>query len=163
MALFVPNPPVCNAGDGTPCAVGSACHVRARSYFAVPLLLAAVLGAFGGAGCDRAPAEQSGSRRGATVQVVNVSDHEWVLALRRANDREARQAKLGPRAQATVVLPGGDYLVEQTAVGGELAAAPPRRFTARLEAGQVYRWPVTTLLSADPGPGESRGAAPTHE
>lgn len=122
--------------------------------FGFALLLAAWVPGLGLVGCDRAPADQPGSRRGATVQVVNASDYEWVITLTRSTDRQKRTARLAPRAQETVVLPGGDYVVEQVAADGELATGRPRRFAARLEAGQVYRWPVTTLLSAAVGPGD---------
>jgi hypothetical protein len=122
--------------------------------FGFPLVLAAWLPGLCLVGCDRAPPNQPGARRGASVQVINASDYAWVVTLTRATDRQKRTARLAPRAEETVVLPGGDYVVEQVAADGELATGQPRRFAARIEAGQVYRWPVTTLLSAAAGPGD---------
>lgn len=114
-------------------------------------------------GCDRAPSNQAGARRGATVQVVNASDYEWVITLRRTANGQKRTARLAPRAQQTIVLPVGDYLVEQVAAAGELATEQPRRFKVQLEAGEAYRWPVTTLLSRSDGPGDREVGMPAHD
>lgn len=160
MALFEPKLPAQYAGKGAPRPESSACRAAARSFPGMLRLLAAMLPGLCGGGCDRAPSDHAGLRRGATVQVVNLSDYEWVVTLRQAGNQRSRTARLAPRARQTVVVPGGDYLVEQVAAGGELAAVGPRRFSTRLEAGETYRWPVTTLLSAEEGAEHSAGGAP---
>lgn len=164
MAFFAPNPPASTAGNGALCARGSARRGAARPILGVPFISAAVLaGLLLVVGCDRAPSDQTGARRGATVQVVNASDYEWVITLRRTANGQKRTARLAPRAQQTIILPVGDYLIEQVAAEGVLATELPRRFAVHLEAGQAYRWPVTTLLSRSDGPGDREVRTPAHD
>ena len=107
---------------------------------------------------DSAPAAGADS---ATVAVVNLSDFEWRIVVTAQRGGLTRTAQLAPRAACDLVVPAGDYLIEQTLLAPEAGADATRRFPLRVAAGKKYRWPLATLLSADaddlPAAGEGAG------
>jgi hypothetical protein len=109
------------------------------------------------AGCGQRkislPTTDAGS---ATVAVVNLSDFEWRIVVTAQHGGLTRTAQLARRAECDLVVPAGDYLIEQTLLAPEAGADTTRRFPLQVAAGKKYRWPLATLLSAeadDPAPG----------
>jgi hypothetical protein len=83
--------------------------------------------------------------------VVNLSDCEWQIAIAPAAGGETRALHLMARASQSIDLPGGDYVLEQTALTADAGIESARRFTSHLDAGQTYRWRLATLLTAPSG------------
>ena len=126
------------------------------------LLVAAFLG--GMAGCT-APAPASGPRNAAAAAshlvVTNLTDYAWSLVIAPAAGGEDRTAQVPPRGSLTIVLAGGDYLIDQSALPVGAAPELSRRLPVRLAAGKTYRWRLGTLLSDAAGaplsPGNGSG------
>lgn len=110
--------------------------------------LAGVLLAGLGAGCSstREPPRLARSWNEAEIAVTNLTPYPWRVALT-PKEGEARTVQVQPRETLAVVVPGGDYRVEQTLLSA--SAVPSRTFQARFEAGERYRWSLATLLAAD--------------
>jgi hypothetical protein len=87
----------------------------------------------------------------AHLVVINETDYEWRLAIRRAPDGPGRDVQVLARASQTLDLPGGDYMIEQTMLATSAAPALSRKISSRLEPGQTYRWRLATLLSESDG------------
>lgn len=84
----------------------------------------------------------------ATVAVANLSDFTWRIAVTARSGGMARTAQLAPRATCELVVPAGDYQIEQTLLAAGRGPDVTRRFPLHVAAGQTYRWPLATLLSA---------------
>ncbi len=113
-----------------------------------------VIGSIGG-GC--APAQRSGpenSARGAIVRIVNLSDCEWKITIRPTREGRSRTTRVPPHATPKVVVPAGDYQLEQSAVDLALVTPGPRRLSTPLAAGGHYEWQLATLQSPAPGDAE---------
>ena len=87
----------------------------------------------------------------ARLTVENVSDYPWRLSLQPAMAAVARTERLEPRSSHTLEVVGGDYQIEQTLLDGRPGPELTRHLSFHLEAGQTYRWQLTTLLSDNPG------------
>jgi hypothetical protein len=83
----------------------------------------------------------------AHLTVVNLSAYEWRIAINHQAGGEAYAMRLAPRGSVTVDLPGGDYVIDQTALSADASPELNRRVPARLESGQAYRWRLLTVLS----------------
>ena len=124
---------------------------------------ATVLAAIGwlllAAGCAAVAPPSAGTGPRAHLAVVNLSDCEWQIVIGPAAGGEARALHLAARASQAVDLPGGDYVIEQTALATDSGIDSARRFTVRFDAGQAYRWRLATLLTA-PAQATGRDATP---
>jgi hypothetical protein len=124
----------------------------------------ALLAAFGlallAAGCGTVPQTPAGASPVAHFLVINVSDCEWQIAIAPAGGGETRALHLAARASQAIDLPGGDYVIEQTALLADAGIDSARRFTSHLDAGQTYRWRLATLLTAASG---ETGRDTTHD
>ena len=83
----------------------------------------------------------------AHLTVLNGSPCEWQIVFTPAAGGERHAWKLSVDKSFDVELAGGDYAVEQTMLMDEAGPDATRRFSMQLEAGQVYRWRLITLLS----------------
>ncbi len=101
--------------------------------------------------------ECSGRQRGgvaiaapqAHIEVVNRTDYSWSLAFARSG-LPPSVVTVTPRGTVAVNLTPGDYQIEQRADGESVQGRQHLALTvsATLLAGQRYRWPLLTLLSA---------------
>jgi len=96
----------------------------------------------------------------ARLAIINLTNYEWHIALARQTGGEHYDAAVPARGSVNVDVAGGDYVIEQAVTSGSAADAMVRRVPARLEAGQVYRWRLDTLLSDSSGePAEDKPSA----
>jgi len=87
----------------------------------------------------------------ARLTVANVSDYPWRLSLHPATGEGDRTERLEPRSSHSLEVASGDYEIEQTLLDGRSGPELTRHLSFHLEAGQSYRWQLTTLLSDNPG------------
>ena len=116
------------------------------------LVVCAVLVAASGC-AKKAPVAASlrAAKRTTKVEVVNLSDYDWRLAVVSKEGREVAASRLVARGTLRLEVPGGDYEIEQTAINGTFGPGATRRFSAHLETGESYRWRLATLLAAPTG------------
>lgn len=116
---------------------------------AAPLVLAIVL-----AGCAGTAPVADPPKEGATLVLVNLTTHAWVITFTPVAGGAPRREEVASRATREVAVAGGRYDVEQAITPG----GPVRRLTVTLEPGTRYRWPLATLFStrAEPGPAAPR-------
>ena len=79
----------------------------------------------------------------AQLAITNVTDYSWRLVITAATGGEPRNVAVPPRAECTVAVDGGEYVIEQTVEASGLT----RRISCRLESGQAYQWQLATLLA----------------
>ena len=96
-------------------------------------------------------ASPAAARRIARVEIVNLSDYDWRLAVVSTEGREVAASRLVARGTLRLEVPGGDYEIEQTALTGISGPGATRRFSTRLDAGENYRWRLATLLTGQTG------------
>lgn len=94
----------------------------------------------------------SHSKQVARLNVLNVSDCEWLVVITPATGGEKRTCKLPLAKSLDLELTAGDYEVEQTMVIANPGPDSMRRFSMHLAAGENYRWRLVTLLSATSEP-----------
>jgi hypothetical protein len=113
--------------------------------------MAFLLALMGITGCASAPPTAGLARhwRDAEIAVTNLTPHSWRIALRTALGADVKTVEVKPREAIAMVMPGGDYVVEQVLLALDPAEATKRNFSARFEAGQHYHWSLATLLSAE--------------
>lgn len=102
-----------------------------------------------------APVALSAPSLPARLIVINQTDYEWHLAISRPSGESVHDSRLKPRASLAVDLAGGDYTIEQTALA-ENAPELTRKISAKLDAGQTYRWRLATLMSDPTGNSDSQ-------
>ena len=111
----------------------------------IALGLVAVLGL---AGCAAAPTPVvTPAAAKAHLSIVNLTNYAWRLALTVPRGGGARDVRVEPHRSIELELAGGDYQIEQTMLTSPDSPESVRRFPARLDAGQTYRWPLATLLA----------------
>jgi len=122
-----------------------------RQRFGRPIGLAFLLLA---AGCATvppvAPTVPAAAPR-ARLAIINLSNYEWHIAITSLAGSEHCDAPVPARGSVNIDLAGGDYIIEQAVTSGGAPDAMVRRVPARLDAGQVYRWRLDTLLSDSSG------------
>jgi hypothetical protein len=87
----------------------------------------------------------------ARVEVVNLSDCDWHIAIALPDGREIRTADLLAHDALRLAVPSGDFAITQTALNGVAGPAAVRHFPAHLEPGASYRWRLATLLTGQTG------------
>lgn len=125
-------------------------NLRRRRSFA-PFWAALAL-----AGCATPPIAVAPAPVAARLAVVNLTPYAWRIAVAPAAGGEARVVRIEPRGTAELELPGGDYRIEQAILASAEQPEATRRFPARLDAGQTYRWPLATLMSEAEDDGDAR-------
>jgi len=88
--------------------------------------------------------------------IINQTDYVWHLAINRPSGESVRDAHVPVRATLTINLPGGDYVIAQTALSDAASPELTRKISSTLAPGQTYRWRLVTLLSETPGSFEPR-------
>lgn len=117
------------------------------------LCLAGLAGLFFWVRCTRSVSPQpvavvhSATTKVAHLTMLNGSPCEWQIVFTPVAGGERHAWKLSVDQSLEVDLTGGDYAVEQTMLMDDAGPEAMRRFSMRLEAGQVYRWRLVTLLS----------------
>jgi len=89
------------------------------------------------------------SAAAAHLTIVNDSNCEWRIVITPALGGEVQTWKLPVAKSQEAVLPGGDYVVDQTMLTVAISTVQTRRFPMKLDAGQAYRWRLVTVLSGD--------------
>lgn len=126
-----------------------------RIFVRPSVTLSVVFAAFAFAPGCATPAQNLGAMpvgaRPARIELVNLSDCDWDLAVATPDGSKVRTARLPARETLRLELPGGDYEITQTALSGLSGADATRRFPAHLESGDSYRWRLATLLTGQTG------------
>jgi len=99
----------------------------------------------------QSPTATPAGARPARIELVNLSDCDWSVAVTMPDGGNARTTRLPARETLRLELPGGDYQITQTALTGLTGADATRRFPAHLESGESYRWRLATLLTGQTG------------
>ena len=102
------------------------------------------------AGCGSAPvapAARPSTPASARLEITNTTDHVWEVKLATAEGTEVGRTRVAARGQATLSVPGGVYVVTQSVLASSGRPGGSRSFPAELEPGEVYRWPLATLLA----------------
>jgi hypothetical protein len=99
----------------------------------------------------REPLTHSVSLAAARVVLANESDYAWRIVARPANGGLPIEGYVSARGSVEMTLPAQTYSVEQTMLLRENIASSTRRFPFTPEAGQSYRWHLSTLLSQPNG------------
>ena len=121
-----------------------------------------LVAALGLAGCATAPTPvMTPAAAKAHLSIVNLTNYAWRLTLTAPRSDEARDVRVEPRSSVELELAGGDYQIEQAMLTSPDSPESVRRFPARLDAGQTYRWPLATLMAGaeDEGGGARGGGA----
>ncbi|MFT3782658.1 MAG: hypothetical protein QM790_11645 [Nibricoccus sp.] len=84
----------------------------------------------------------------AKLVTVNDGTCSWRVTVALRNGGEPQQWKLEIGKSKEVILPAGDYDIEQRLLA-EAGGSQARRFQVKLEAGEVYRWRLVNVLSSD--------------
>ncbi|MBK9991425.1 MAG: hypothetical protein IPP19_11995 [Verrucomicrobia bacterium] len=124
------------------------------------LCLAGLVGLFLAVRCKQsvsssATSASTSSKQTAHLNVLNVSDCEWLVVITPSSGGEAHKYKLPLAMSLDLELTAGDYEVEQTMVIANPGPDMTRRFTMHLAAGENYRWRLVTLLSSTSEPKDS--------
>ncbi len=90
----------------------------------------------------------------AHLSVVNQTPYAWQIGVTGVRGGPARDLRVAARGTIELELPGDDYTIEQTMLVEAGRPGTTRSLVARLDAGQTYRWPLATLMSA-PGDEEA--------
>ena len=123
----------------------------ARPCVTLFVVIAVLVAASGCATPASLPPAAPATERVAQVELVNLSDCDWRVAVALPDGRVTRALLLPARETSRVELPGGDYEITQTALSGIAGANATRHFPARLDSGESYRWRLATLLAAPTG------------
>ena len=101
-----------------------------------------------GGGCATAPPVSAPPvSRTAQLELVNLSESEWRVAVATPDGRVARTLPIAARATLRAEFPGGTYQITQTALTAVAGPGATREFSLRLEPGETYRWRLATLLA----------------
>ncbi|HEY0946290.1 MAG TPA: hypothetical protein VGD81_13525 [Opitutaceae bacterium] len=110
-------------------------------------LAAALLGSLSGVtGCKPSSAGVTRAR----FEIINASDRAWRIVVAGSASRERRGWTIGAHQTIEAEVPAGVYAIEQTLLTIDGGVAERRHFSAAIEAGESYRWQLTTLLSESP-------------
>lgn len=92
--------------------------------------------------------ETAWEKNAARLAMVNEGTCEWLVAIHPVGAADGKEWRLPVGKSAEAMLTAGEYLVEQKLVA-DAGAVQTRSFGLTLEAGQVYRWRLVNLFSAD--------------
>lgn len=98
-------------------------------------------------GCADPSAATGQAPLSAHLEVINLTDYAWRIAVSRHTGEPVADFKVEPRGTVTTDLTGGDYVIGQSALSEGKPLELSRRIPAHFESGQTYRWRLLTLLS----------------
>lgn len=100
-------------------------------------------------GCATAPhVEAAGNGALATLVLSNPGLQHWRISLREVSSEAVRTIALRGEKQDVVILPAGEYMLDQSLVGADGMERSRRTLRLRLESGAEYDWLLTSLLAA---------------
>lgn len=99
-------------------------------------------------GCATAPRVAPGAGAPATLVLSNPGQQHWRISLREVGGEAVRTIALRGEKGDAIVLPAGEYTLEQALFGADGIERSRRTLRLRLESGAEYDWVLTSLFAA---------------